>query len=179
MSSYKLEEKCNRTVLQARVERLLLSRTVINRMLHIQKAVLLDNFALGTALLKTGMTDANLHADRICERKSLALRLRYLQRWVIEVQACRIDALEDASRESEVRVKQLEADKQMLHKLVEEALAEQQQLAAEYRAMQQELGKQKAKAKTRHSHRSESPTGKRPSRSRNPPWDSSVRVQYP
>ena len=179
MSSYKLEEKCNRTVLQARVERLLLSRTVINRMLHIQKAVLLDNFALGTALLKTGMTDANLHADRICERKSLALRLRYLQRWVIEVQACRIDALEDASRESEVRVKQLEADKQMLHKLVEEALAEQQQLAAEYRTMQQELGKKKAMAKTRHSHRSESPTGRRPSRSRNPPWDSSVRVQYP
>jgi hypothetical protein len=161
---HQLEKECGRKLLQARVERIVLSKTVITRMLNIQKAVILDNFYLASKLLKVRLAEAKIHTDRICKRKALALCGRCLQQWVIEVQASRIDVLESAGRNSVIRMEQLENDKLMLQKLVEEALTEQQQLAMEYHMIT--ATKPKGKTKARQNSRSRSPLRQK---SRNPP----------
>jgi len=164
MSVLEIEGEFRRKVLQVRTARVLLSRTVINRMLKIRKAILFDNFSLSTALLKSQLVEANLDVDRICKRKATALCLRHLQWWVTEVQACRIDALEVANQANTNRINELEQDKLILQNLVEEALLEQEQLAVDYHSIAATKPKGKIKGKAQSS-RSRSPLRQK---SRNP-----------
>ena len=182
-SVHQLEDECSRKILQTKAERLLLTQTVINRMMKIRKATVLDDFFLVAVRLRSQLVEANIHVDRLCKRKDICLCGRYLQRWVTEVQACHIEALEMARRESASRITALENDKILLQSesasriaalendkivlqtLVEEALAEQEQLSLQYHTIALTKPKSKTKGKL-NSSRSNSP--QRQKKNRNP-----------
>jgi len=155
LSINQIEDNFYQQTIHVKAARLLQARTVVNRMLKIRKAVVLDTFGLVAALLRVQLFEAARKAGLMRERKELVLRGRYLQRWVTEIQATRIDALEAASRESATRISQLENDKLLLQNLVEEALREQEQLTMEYHTFQAAPKPKKAKAKLKS--RSKSP----------------------
>ena len=165
MSVHQIEDDFYRQTLHLKAARLLQAQTAINRMLKIRKAVALDTFGLVTELLRVQLGQAARHSRRMTQQREYILRGRYLQRWITEVQAARIDSLEAACRASTSRITQLETDKLVLQNLVEEALKEQEQLAIDYHMFQ--TAPKAKKAKVRPKNRSTSPprvrqTGRNP-----------------